>query len=227
MLKKPGCGIAGFGHGIEGQNDERGVPWPRNQPNARLAEHRQGAFRGRQQRRQVESLSRRVALLLQVPDGRRGWGVAGEVVESIARGSTPGPWPVRRDRLGIPLLQAQAGGVDSAFQRVGLRPPLGLIFFDRGECRPRAIAKNRIYADQIVGRHAVLNRMCAGSVVGDHAPKGRPVGGGWIRSVHEAILLGFHVERTANHARFDLSRAPFNINLQDSVQVARAVNNKR
>ncbi len=73
---------------------------------------------------------------------------------------------------------------------------------------------------------AVAGRPCAGGVVADHAAEGGAVERGRVGAEHEAVLGGVAVEVEADHARLDLDRLRFRVEVANVGQVAGAIDHQ-
>ena len=70
---------------------------------------------------------------------------------------------------------------------------------------------------------AVDDRVRAGGVVGDHAADRRPVRGGDVGGELQAVRLDLLVQVVEHAARLDASQRSVGVDLQDAVEILRAV----
>ena len=72
---------------------------------------------------------------------------------------------------------------------------------------------------EIFCRGSISNRMRTTSIIGHHAAYGAARMRRGIRTISQSVLSNRSAQRIAHHSRFDGSRAVFNIDIKNSVEI--------
>ena len=99
----------------------------------------------------------------------------------------------------------------------------------RGRAEPasRPVGQQALDRVHVVHHVAVADRARAGAVVAGHAPERRTVAGGHVDGKEEAVRPEGAIEPIEHEARLDGHAAPFEVQIQDGVQVLAEVHDER
>ncbi len=97
----------------------------------------------------------------------------------------------------------------------------------RAEMRLRTVRQDRIDRQNILARISIAKRTRAAGIVAGHAADGRARGGGDIDRKPQAVRFQRAIEVIEHDARLDHAAAAFDIELQNAIEIFRAIEDQR